>query len=175
MKHKLFFMAIVLVLFNLNVCVATEIIVSHTISMIDEPKHPADFTHFDFVNPDAPKGGTLRSYSIGTYDTFHRYAQGGNPAVGSGDLYDTLMTGSSDEAWVFYGLIAEKIEYRRIIPGSSFISIQKLVFRMANRLPQKMWCSPSTNSLMKGFPSSKRVMKTWKKRRFLIHIAPNSL
>ncbi len=111
LKHKALFMAIVLVVLNLSICGAAEVIVSHAISMRGEPKYPADFTHFEYVNPDAPKGGTLTMYTIGTYDSFHRYAQRGNSAAGSADLYDTLLTGSEDEVEVYYGLIAEKVEY----------------------------------------------------------------
>lgn len=90
---------------------AQETIVSHAITMRGEPKYPADFTHFDYVNPDAPKGGSLTLHSIGTYDSFHRYAQRGNSATGVESLYDTLLTASEDEVEVYYGLIAETIEY----------------------------------------------------------------
>lgn len=110
-QRKIFFMMIVLILVNMSICGAAEIIESHAISMRGEPKYPADFTHFDYVNPEAPKGGTLTMHTIGTYDSFHRFAQRGNSVAGSGDLYDTLLIGSDDEVEVYYGLIAEKIEY----------------------------------------------------------------
>ena len=103
--------AAVCILLNANMSGAVEIIESRAISMRGEPKYPASFTHFDYVNPDAPKGGTLTMYTIGTYDSFHRYAQRGNAAAGSADLYDTLLVASNDEVEVYYGLIAEKIEY----------------------------------------------------------------
>lgn len=93
-----------------GVC-AQEIIISHAISLRGEPKYPADFTHFDYVNPDAPKGGTLTLYTIGTYDSFHRYAQRGNSAAGIASLYDSLLTSSEDEVEMYYGLIAETVEY----------------------------------------------------------------
>jgi len=104
-------MAIVLVVLTLNICAEAEVIVSHAISMRGEPKYPADFTHFEYVNPDAPKGGTLTMYTIGTYDNFHRYAQRGNSPAGILRLYDTLMMASEDEVEIYYGLIAEKVEY----------------------------------------------------------------
>ena len=90
---------------------APKVIVSHAITLHGQPKYKAGFTHFDYVNPSAPKGGTLSMSSIGTYDNFNRYAQRGVAAVGSTSFYDTLMTASLDEAEVYYGLIAEKIEY----------------------------------------------------------------
>jgi microcin C transport system substrate-binding protein len=88
-----------------------RIIVSHALSLHGKPKYPADFTHFDYANPDAPKGGTLRLSSIGTYDNFNLYAQRGLAADGSAGFYDTLMTPSEDEIEVYYGLIADEVQY----------------------------------------------------------------
>lgn len=96
---------------SLTLIAEAQVTVSHAIGMRGEPKYPADFTHFEYVNPDAPKGGTLALHTIGTYDTFHRYAQRGNAAVGSGELYDMLLVASEDEVEMYYGLIAEKVEY----------------------------------------------------------------
>jgi microcin C transport system substrate-binding protein len=90
---------------------APRIIVSHALSLHGAPKYPAGFDHFDYVNPNAPKGGTLRQWVMGTYDSFNRYATRGVPAAGSDSLNDTLMTGSEDEIEVYYGLIAQKVEY----------------------------------------------------------------
>ena len=88
-----------------------EVITSYALSLHGEPMYPENFTHFDYVDPDAPQGGTLRMYAIGTYDNFHPYALRGDPAGSIDNLYDSLMTGSSDEADVLYPLIAEKAEY----------------------------------------------------------------
>ncbi len=90
---------------------APRIIVSYAIALHGEPKYGPGFTHFDYVNPNAPAGGTLRSSAIGTYDNFHRYAQRGVAAAASTSFYDTLMVSSDDEIDVYYGLIAQKIEY----------------------------------------------------------------
>ena len=87
------------------------VIVSHAISLRSEPKYPEDFEHFSYVNPNAPKGGSIVFGSLGTYDTFHRYALRGDSAPMSDSFYDSLMVSSSDEIEVYYGLIAEKIEY----------------------------------------------------------------
>jgi microcin C transport system substrate-binding protein len=90
---------------------APRVIVSHAITLRGEPKYKAGFTHFDYVNPNAPKGGTLVVHAIGTYDNFHRYATRGVAAAGSESFYDRLLTASEDEVEVYYGLIAEKVEY----------------------------------------------------------------
>ena len=56
----------------------------HAITLYDEPpKYPANFQHFDYVNPDAPKGGTLRQQSVGGFDSFNPFIPKGN-AVGVG-------------------------------------------------------------------------------------------
>jgi microcin C transport system substrate-binding protein len=99
------------VVMHTHIVYAQDVIVSHAISMRGEPKYPADFTHFEYVNPDAPKGGMLTLYAIGTYDSFHRYAQRGSSADGIEFLHDSLMIASGDEVEVYYGLIAEKVEY----------------------------------------------------------------
>ncbi len=88
-----------------------RVIVSHALTMRGQPKYKAGFTHFDYVNPDAPKGGSVVMHAIGTYDNFHRYAQRGLPVAGSDTFYDTLLVGSEDETDSYYGLIAEKVEY----------------------------------------------------------------
>lgn len=83
----------------------------HAITLRGEPKYQEGFSHFDYVNPQAPKGGTLTLNSIGTYDNFHRFAQRGNAAAASESFYDTLLVASDDEVAVYYGLIAKKMEY----------------------------------------------------------------
>ncbi|MEX1058206.1 MAG: extracellular solute-binding protein, partial [Natronospirillum sp.] len=88
-----------------------EMIRTHALATRGEPKYGPDFTHFDYVNPDAPKGGRLVLSAIGTYDNFNRYAQRGLAAAGSLDFYDSLMTTSSDEVGVYYPLVAESVEY----------------------------------------------------------------
>jgi microcin C transport system substrate-binding protein len=90
---------------------APKVIVSNALSLHGAPKYPAGFDHFDYVNPNAPKGGTLRQWVMGTYDNFNRYALRGLAAAGSDSVYDSLMTGSEDEIEVHYGLIAQKVEY----------------------------------------------------------------
>ncbi|OHE76172.1 MAG: antibiotic ABC transporter substrate-binding protein [Treponema sp. RIFOXYC1_FULL_61_9] len=88
-----------------------KVTVSHAIALRGEPKYKQGFRNFDYVNPDAPKGGSIVLHDIGTYDNFHRFALRGIPVAASSNFYDTLMTGSDDEIDVLYGLIAEKIEY----------------------------------------------------------------
>ena len=82
---------------------------SHAIAMHGEPKYPAGFTHFDYVNPDAPKGGSIRLARRGTFDSFNSFIPKGNAGVGWS--VETLLTHSGDEPFTEYGLIAETIEW----------------------------------------------------------------
>jgi microcin C transport system substrate-binding protein len=82
----------------------------HAIAMNGEPKYGPGFEHFDYVNPDAPKGGVLRQASIGTFDSLNPFIAKGNPADGLSLTYDTLTVKSADEPFTEYGLLAEKIE-----------------------------------------------------------------
>lgn len=83
---------------------------SHGISAFGDLKYPEGFAHFDYVNPDAPKGGIWSTGYSATFDSFNAYIIKGNPAVGMGLIYDSLMTGGGDEPDALYGLIAETAE-----------------------------------------------------------------
>ena len=78
----------------------------HAIALHGEPKYGPDFTHFDYVNPDAPKGGTVTLGATGSFDSLNGFISKGN-AAGVGQIYDTLTVASSDEPFTRYGLLAE--------------------------------------------------------------------
>ncbi len=83
----------------------------HAGALIGEPKYGPDFTHFDYVNPDAPKGGTVRLSEEGGFDTFNPILPEGEAATGLGLVYEPLMTPSLDEVSTDYGLLAEAFSY----------------------------------------------------------------
>jgi microcin C transport system substrate-binding protein len=83
----------------------------HAVSLIDTPKYPADFKHFDYVNPDAPKGGLVRMADIGSFDSLNPILYKGEAAAGLGLIYETLMQDSLEEPSTSYGLIAEWASY----------------------------------------------------------------
>lgn len=82
----------------------------HALAMDGEPRYGRDFEHFDYVRPDAPKGGHVTLSAIGSFDSFHPYIVKGHPAAGVGLLFDTLTTQSGDEPFTEYGLLAESME-----------------------------------------------------------------
>ena len=84
---------------------------AHGFSMYGDLKYPAGFAHFQYVNPEAPKGGDVKLAAIGTFDTLNPFVLKGVPAIGSlGNVFDTLTVSSEDEPFSQYGLIAETIE-----------------------------------------------------------------
>lgn len=89
---------------------------AHAIAMHGEPKYPAGFAHFDYVNADAPVGGQLKLHVIGSFDSFMPWLPKGNAAAGIGALgnsylYDSLVVPSLDEPFTEYGLLAKTIEW----------------------------------------------------------------
>ncbi|MGA7809746.1 MAG: extracellular solute-binding protein [Bradyrhizobium sp.] len=85
----------------------------HALSLFGDIKYPADFKRFDYVNPDAPKGGVARMISIGTFDNFNMAVMGVKGSIGPGAtlIYETLMTRSQDEVATEYGLLAESAQH----------------------------------------------------------------
>ncbi|MEN9887145.1 MAG: hypothetical protein RL758_1723 [Pseudomonadota bacterium] len=86
---------------------------AHGYALWDDLKYPSSFTHFDYVNPQAPKGGELRLVSNSRASTFDKYnpftIKGNAPAYLSGMLFDSLLSGSLDEVGSGYGLLAEDV------------------------------------------------------------------
>lgn len=84
---------------------------SYAFAVIGEPKYAVNFDHYDYVNPAAPKGGTVTLAANGTFDNFNRYALRGVAAERTDALYDTLFTTSDDEPGSYYPLVAETARY----------------------------------------------------------------
>jgi microcin C transport system substrate-binding protein len=89
---------------------AQEVAPSHGVAMHGDLKYGPAFEHFDYVNPEAPKGGTVTFASIGSFDTLNPFIIKGTGADGLGFLFETLTTQSEDEPFSEYGLLAESIE-----------------------------------------------------------------
>ncbi|MGH6895189.1 MAG: extracellular solute-binding protein [Geminicoccaceae bacterium] len=81
----------------------------HGMAMYDDLKYGPSFEHFDYVNSNAPVGGTATFSAIGSFDTLNPFIIRGTPASGVGLLYETLTVGALDEPFSRYGLLAESI------------------------------------------------------------------
>jgi microcin C transport system substrate-binding protein len=90
-----------------------EAVWRHGLSLFGEVKYPPDFAHFDYVNPQAPKGGRARQIALGTFDNFNMVVAGVKGALAAGIelTSDTLMTPALDEVSTQYGLLAEGVAY----------------------------------------------------------------
>ena len=103
-------LALLLGLFPGSAAHADKAVKGHGIAMHGDLKYKPGFKNFDYVNPNAPKGGTVRLNVIGTFDSFNSFIVKGNPATGLGFIYENLMSGSADEAFSQYGQLAEQVE-----------------------------------------------------------------
>lgn len=79
------------------------------IAMHGEPRYTEGFAHFDYVNPNAPKGGEMKLFTTGTWDSFNAYIAKGTSVAGIGMIYDTLLTPSDDEPFSEYARVAEAV------------------------------------------------------------------
>jgi microcin C transport system substrate-binding protein len=89
-------------------------------SSIGELKYKPGFKRFDYVNPDAPKGGTLNLSTTGTFDTFNPLLSKGELADGSPLVFETLTKSADDELLASYGLLAEGVSYPADFSSATF-------------------------------------------------------
>jgi microcin C transport system substrate-binding protein len=110
-----------LLLFGGPVASASDTVTKHhALSLIGTPAYGPDFTHFDWVNPNAPKGGRVRQWAMGSFDSLNQFPVKGNAAAGLGLIYDTLMSFSPDEAMTEYGLVAEWVSHPPDFSSATF-------------------------------------------------------
>ncbi len=88
-----------------------QIVENHGFTEFGELKYPRDLAHFDYVNPQAPKGGEISLAAVGTFDSMNPFARSGRAGALASEQYETLMVASYDEPGSYYGLIAESLEY----------------------------------------------------------------
>jgi len=100
---------------------ASDSLGRHGMSMFGALKYPLGFNHFEYVNPNAPKGGLVRMEARGTFDTLNSFTIKGSSAAGLGLIYDTLMESSRDEAFAEYGLLVESALVANDLSSVSFM------------------------------------------------------
>jgi microcin C transport system substrate-binding protein len=97
-----------------------EVVRTHAMALLGEPALPADFTHWPWVNPNAPKGGEITLTALGSFDSFNPFILRGTAAVGSNLIYDTLLSRNLDEPLSQYGHLARIIELPADRKGVTF-------------------------------------------------------
>ena len=83
--------------------------VAHGLSLFGDLKYRPDFAHFEYVDPNAPKGGLLHLATVDTYSTLNPFTLKGTSAAGAGLPFESLLEGSADEADAAYGLVAASV------------------------------------------------------------------
>ena len=89
---------------------AEDLVGAHALSMFGDVKYAPDFAHFDYADPNAPKGGSIKLAAIGTFDSLNPWILKGVAGAGSTQIYDSLLSNSSDEPFTEYGLLVESID-----------------------------------------------------------------
>lgn len=134
---------------------------TYGLSLFGDPlKYPADFTHFDYVNPDAPKGGFVRFGDVGTFDNLNPFILKGasfirysNSMMKTDALFDSLMTGSLDEPLAAYGLVAESVEFPADRMSITFNMRRQAHFNDGSPITAEDVCWTYTTLITKGHPS----------------------
>ncbi len=88
-----------------------QVTITHAYSNFGDPKYGADFTHLDYVNPNAPKGGEISTWAQGNFDSFNNYTRKGVSGSGLGLLYDNILIGTADDPYGTYCLLCRTMEY----------------------------------------------------------------
>jgi microcin C transport system substrate-binding protein len=100
----------------------------HALVLFGEPKYPANFKHFNYVNPNAPKGGTVRLDHPAGFDSLNPFILKGLPAPGLSYLFESLMIPALDEPQSYYGLIADDVVFSKEINTLTPITADDVVF-----------------------------------------------
>ena len=129
----------------------------HGIAMHGTPKYSSNFTHLDYVNPNAPKGGTVKFGSYGSFDNLNRVAFKGSKAAGLGYVNDTLMRRVWDEAFSLYGLIAEKVELPEDRSSITFYLNSNATFHDGSPITQDDVLFSLETFQTKGTPNQKKT------------------
>ena len=132
-------------------------ITSHGLAMHGVPKYDSNFKYLDYVNPNAPKGGTMRFGVYGSYDNLNRVSFKGSRAAGLGYVHDTLMRRVWDEAFTLYGLIADKIDMPDDRSSITFFINPKARFHDGTQITREDVLFSLKTFQEKGSPNQKKT------------------
>ena len=130
---------------------------THGIAMHGDPKYGLNFTHLEYVNPNAPKGGAVKFGSYGSFDNLNRVAFKGSKAAGLGYVNDTLMRRVWDEAFTMYGLIAEYVEMPEDRSSITFYLNPKATFHDGSPITRDDVLFSLETFQTKGTPNQKKT------------------
>ncbi len=126
---------------------------SHCLSLYDPCKYPAGFTHFDYVNPSAPKGGSVKLAETGTFDSLNPFILKGVKAPAISMIFDSLMVNSLDEPQSMYGLIAASADLAADKSRVDFVLRKEARFHDGSAITADDVVFSYTTLLAKGDPT----------------------
>ncbi|OZG74069.1 ABC transporter substrate-binding protein [Hahella sp. CCB-MM4] len=152
---------------------AQTVATSHGFSLWGDLKYPADFQHLEYVNPNAPKGGSIKLLGFGTFDSLNPYTlKGTSPfntpgfyLYGINELNETLLTGSGerspsgDEIETAYGLIAESVSYPEDLSWAVFALRPEAQFHDKHPIEASDVVFSYNTLLAKGHPRFKQLLE----------------
>jgi microcin C transport system substrate-binding protein len=141
---------------------AEGVTTAHGVSTFGGLKYGPDFTHFDYVNPEAPKGGTFSTWAFGTFDSLTPYILKGNAAAGASVFYDSLLTGNLEEPDASYGLVAASMEFPENREWVVFHMRPEAKFRDGSQVTAHDVVFSYETLLDKGRPSFKTTFQYFK-------------
>lgn len=133
-------------------------IIAHGISTFGDLKYPADFTHLDYVNPDAPKGGEMSLPSFGTFDSMNPYTSKGRAGALSSIFFEDIMVSTLDETGSLYCLLCESIEYPEGREWVIFTLRPEVAFSDGSPMTAEDVLFTYTILLEEGLPSFRAVL-----------------
>lgn len=173
-KRVFLFISVLISTFSSSVLSNTQshITTSHGFSLYGELKYPKDFSHFDYVNPSAPKAGQLRLMGFGSFDTLNPYVlKGVSPfntpgqfMFGFSELNETLLIGtgeyspSADEAQSAYGLIADSLRYPEDIAWVEFTIRPEAHFHDQHKINAEDVVFSYNTLIQKGHPRFQQTL-----------------
>lgn len=138
-----------------------DVTVSHGYSSFGELKYPAEFDHLDYVNPDAPKGGEISTWALGTFDSFNQYARDGNPAALNTIGSERILTSTADDPYGMYCYLCTTLEYDADLTYVTFNLRDDVTFWDGTQLTAHDL--KFTNELFrtKGIPEYRRIVENF--------------
>ena len=149
------YIIILFLIFNINISIASDEDYDHAISVFNEIKYKNSFKYFDYVNPNAPKKGSIKLAERGTFDSLNQFILKGLPAIGLDNIYDSLLVTSLDEPLTAYGLIAKGMKVSEDNTSITFFLNQNAVWHDNNPVTSYDIEWTFNTILEKGHPSYK--------------------
>ncbi|MGC1426987.1 MAG: extracellular solute-binding protein [Albidovulum sp.] len=138
---------------------ADDVVISHGYSNFGELKYPADFTHLDYVNPDAPKGGEISIWAQGGFDSFNQYARDGVPAAENTIGSESILVSTADDPYGAYCFLCTTLEYPADLTYVTFNLRDDVTFSDGSPMTADDVAFSSNLFAEQGIPEYRRIVE----------------